>query len=124
MTAPHQQPTTAPPHHQPQTNESFSFFGCGVLESWSPGALESGIPASPWQKVHCLWQTKPQKRSSRPSYSFQLKPCPDDLILVKCVLKGIQPGPPLRHLQNGQDITLFDGLRKGLSSVDIPGSAL
>ncbi|XP_022232324.2 ribonuclease Z, mitochondrial [Drosophila obscura] len=51
------------------------------------------------------------------NYICQLKPRPGALNLVKCVEKGVPPGPLLGQLKNGQDITLPDG--KTVRSVDV-----
>ncbi|SPP74092.1 ribonuclease Z, mitochondrial [Drosophila guanche] len=51
------------------------------------------------------------------NYICQLKPRPGALNLVKCVEKGVPPGPLLGQLKNGHDITLPDG--KTVRSVDV-----
>ena len=43
------------------------------------------------------------------AYVCQLKPRPGALIKVKCLEKGVPPGPLFGVLKNGEDITLSDG---------------
>ncbi|XP_030369122.1 ribonuclease Z, mitochondrial [Scaptodrosophila lebanonensis] len=51
------------------------------------------------------------------SYICKLKPRAGALILEKCVERGVQPGPLLGQLKNGQDITLPSG--EVVRSVDV-----
>ncbi|XP_017053839.1 ribonuclease Z, mitochondrial [Drosophila ficusphila] len=55
-----------------------------------------------------LISSEDQKKSVV-NYICQLKPRAGALNLVKCVERGLKPGPLLGQLKNGQDVTLPDG---------------